>query len=377
MCTVLESEVTRENYRLFTRCLGNSSPEGADFILLTEQHNSELCRKINARVIESLYRPGDLVLVESVPFGESVSSHNEAMTKKINIPVAAKGWDHPDINRICREIISLRQRKFSTNTPCLPSNSVLHALTLKQRIRELLMKSFQTRNSYLERALEENKKEGRRVFLIAGRAHLLWEKQNPYFDHPAYSTESLNQLLKRHRFVVFDSKQFEFSINDLPHGWRCSHFTPTRIKFLDRVAAAAAAVDVVFGEKPLCNRRPAIIRTFRSEEGAGRSRVESKTSPGGDPGDPGGSSTITIFDDQPKKLILRLRNLDAPQIEKEIPTELENPSDALIRAHSRLAKATSDKERLNSERVIAFLERRIGRNKHETIVTAHSQQPPL
>lgn len=152
--------------------------EGAQVICLAETHDREDVRLQNAKIIDALYRPGDIVLVEQLsdvpivqPFG---------MTKYVTTPINVKGWD-------CK----------LDDVPGIPW--FLTALD-----------SNVSRHNNMHQVIQESLSQHKRVFLIAGRFHL-YEK-DPLFKSvdvvPSMLQAVTNtmEFLKQKRSIVLIPK---------------------------------------------------------------------------------------------------------------------------------------------------------------------------
>lgn len=152
--------------------------EDAQVICLAETHTREDIRVQNAKIINALYRPGDLVLVEQ----QSHLSLTQQLgaTKHVTVPINIKGWD-------CE----------LDDMPGLPWQ--LRALH-----------SNVNRHNHMHKIIEESLKQHNRIFVIAGRLHLY--ENDPLLNDPmappsmVQAVRNTMEFLKQKRSIVLIPK---------------------------------------------------------------------------------------------------------------------------------------------------------------------------
>ena len=148
--------------------------EDAEVICLAETHNREDIRFQNAKIINTLYRPGDLVLVEELSHDPLTQPFRA--TKYVTVPINIKGWD--------------------CGLDDMPG------LTWQLRA----IHSNVNRHNHMHKIIEESLNQHPRIFVIAGRLHLY--ENDPLFNDklvPPSMVQAVNntmEFLKQKRSVV-------------------------------------------------------------------------------------------------------------------------------------------------------------------------------
>ncbi len=159
----------------------------AQIICLAETHTREDIRFKNALIINALYRPGDLVLVEDL--SHLTLAQPYPSTKYVTIPINIKGWD-------CE----------LDDMPGLPPFfSQIH--------------SNINRHNHMHKIIEESLKHHSRIFVIAGRLHL--NENDSLFKDPmappsmVQAVKNTMLFLKQKRSIVLIPRD-SFELIDEP-----------------------------------------------------------------------------------------------------------------------------------------------------------------
>lgn len=152
--------------------------EDAQLICLAETHNREDIRLQNAKIINALYRPGDLVLVEELSHVSLTQPFRS--TKYVTIPIDIKGWD-------CE----------LDDMPGVP----LQLRAIHSNIN---------RHKHMHKIIDQSLIRHPRIFVIAGRLHF-YEK-DPVFNltitppSMAQAVKNTMEFLKQKRSIVLIPK---------------------------------------------------------------------------------------------------------------------------------------------------------------------------
>lgn len=239
----LDSYIFSTNYT--PMCTNISSLSDAQIIILPESHCSENDQIRNAWIINTLYRKGDVVLVES-PNDEPQTFHQ---INKVSRKITVRGWDCPESDEaihIAKEPFYelteklLRVEGFEKehrlmlleaieNGPCKTDDSfkrqfvsLLNAVNnvtpnvkkqlLLRHIRtwheqngelgDVLESTFGKRQKSLINKNQEFCEPQNRVFIFAGAAHVLSKADDKQFIKSG--VKLFQDSLKRKKFIIFD-----------------------------------------------------------------------------------------------------------------------------------------------------------------------------
>lgn len=239
----LNSCIFSSNYKPV--CMNVSSLSDAEIIVLPECHHSEDDQMRNAWIINTLYRTGDVVLVES-PNDESETFHQ---INKVSRAITIRGWDCPEsdeaLHKAKEPFYDLRDRLFNiqgfedehrrilseaiARGPCQADESFkqeflscldafnhlapnLKKMLLFRKIQiwheqkgdlgRVIADTFNKRQENLIKKCQQFSRTNNRIFIIAGAAHTLSETgDNQFFRE---GVKLLHDDLKKKKFVIFD-----------------------------------------------------------------------------------------------------------------------------------------------------------------------------
>lgn len=133
-----------------------TAPRSAPLIFLSDNNHADIIQAIERqKVMNQLVREGDIVLIESGDPATEYSQHSIPVTQDLAKKVQVSSWDDPHIVAQCYTALAA----LPPFTPVPPS---VHALAMSRN--EALVRNVTARYLAL--------KEGQRLFVIAGGAHL-------------------------------------------------------------------------------------------------------------------------------------------------------------------------------------------------------------
>lgn len=260
--------------------------EDAQVILLGEIHDVMSQRVLNSMLIELLYQPQDIILVETAPELGSFSRQIASFVSGVNI----SGWDHPkriedtiSFQKRFLQLIHLAENIDENNwlnwvgnvLRLYPQNIEMEEAYFQQQIEldfghytkdekpmvaKALISSIAiewidyiiswvddtliVRNLHMVHQIEDHYFEGRKVFVTAGKGHFFTDKRNDPVHQEAI--EKLHQGLRGMKFVILEPK--ESSVNQpaistfdqLKRAWQKSHW-----KNRPKILAAGLGIGLV------------------------------------------------------------------------------------------------------------------------------------
>jgi len=218
------------------------SVDEAQIICLGETHSSGYHRKINGAVIDSLYRPGDIVLVEGEVSSEGGKKHS-AQISEVKNPVEIRSWDivKSESDRKFHEAMSseITFRFFMNIGVILASfigskilkatygtdyylgavgRGVLPTVSIASLGIKMLRRTYDKlpiRNRNMCETIEEESGLGknRRIFVIAGITH--FQECHPFWKTIGFSNEGTihetMKYLEGKKFAILIPRGIDFS----------------------------------------------------------------------------------------------------------------------------------------------------------------------
>jgi uncharacterized iron-regulated protein len=235
--------------------------EEAEVICLGETHDKETDERKNAWLIDLLYKPGDVILVEGLDKDEEKVSYREvsylaSQARFVKKTVKIKGWDSQeahnkidDVKGKAYEIFALLKAMYQSKQYNLPTiTKILEKLEEseeKQKIYELLeicqgneqrvrfaiyamvanvnlycgkliatkvRETFVKRNECMKQAIQMQLNGKNKVFVIAGKRHFSPNKKTEGHERieQEKELESLRMFLKEKKFVIFNPTKASF-----------------------------------------------------------------------------------------------------------------------------------------------------------------------